>query len=71
MEFCEDKIYNELDIDKLNEEYFIWMAAFEKAATPEQGYPLDMDVNYSVVDQMFEENITPDDAVKEYWNRIK
>jgi hypothetical protein len=63
------KIFDQMDIDKLNDGYLTWMESFEGHATVSEGYPVDMDVNYQIVDTLFDEGFKPMDAVREYWNR--
>lgn len=65
-----EKFFDEMDLDFFNEKYFKWMADFELLAIPSVGFSLDMDVDYSVVDMMFEMGLTPEKSVVSYWNLI-
>lgn len=66
--FCEDldekdqALYDAVETDQ----YFKWMSEFEALAIPEIGFPLDMDVDYSVVDKMYDEGVSPKGAVADY-----
>lgn len=65
-----EKFFDEMDLDCFNEKYFKWMADFEILAVPSSGFAIDMDVDYSVVDTMFEMGLTPEKSVLSYWNLI-
>lgn len=65
-----DKLFDEMDLECFNAKYFMWMEEFEKLATPEAGFPADMDMNYSIVDQMFEAGFAPQYAVYSYYHKV-
>ena len=62
-----DKFWNEMDLDAFNTAYFSWMASFEDLTAVSEAWKDVVDVNYQVVDDMFEAGITPDEAVIAYW----
>lgn len=64
-----EQFFDDLDIDNFNREYLAWMKKFESLAVPKAGFPKNLDVDYNIVDMMFEEGLTAPDAVLDYWNR--
>lgn len=52
-----------------NQEYFEWIEEFNSLANQDQRFSM-CDIDYSVVDQMFDENVCVRESLNEYWNRI-
>ena len=64
-----EKFFDQLDIDIFNQHYLNWMEIFEMLASPKAGFSENMDVDYNIVDALYEEGKDPKEAVTEYWIR--
>lgn len=51
-------------------QYTDWMKEFERLSILDDKYPEFIDIDYSVVDDMFRDNLTPAEAVERYWERL-